>query len=135
MPGFAEIAARRSRVAGAVDRRWAERVRIVPMGAGKYVAATADPDRVAYEIEAPILSSPGTQSLDGVEHRKASRGIAAGPIVLRLAPGTVAADALPRPSDRVEALDRAPVEVFEVAGPPQTDGAGRVLVNLVRVAT
>jgi hypothetical protein len=118
----------------ALDRAFAETIRLMPMRPGGYAEAVPDPDRAERQVLAIITERPErTRTVDNAVGRDFDR--------MFVMAGTVASidaarlgDEWPKVGDRVVALERPQTPVFEITA-IESDGLARVLLSLVRIMT
>jgi hypothetical protein len=116
----------------ALDRVFAETIRLVPMLAGGYTAPLVDPDRAERLVPAIISETPERKhTVRNAVGRDFDPAIVLADTVASIDSARLGGD-LPRPGDRVIAVDRPEAPAFEITV-VESDGLARVLLSLVRI--
>lgn len=116
----------------ALDRVFAETVRIVPMRAGGYAAGVPDPDRTERQVPAIITETPARmRTVENSVGRDFDRTVVTADTVASIDQARLGAE-WPKVGDLVIAVDRPENPTFEIAA-VESDGLARVLLSLVRM--
>ncbi len=124
---------RAARLTGAADRASSERLTLFPMVAGRYTAATADPDRHELTVSGVVLESFSAMRLnDNVVGRDFNTQVAVAPIGVFISIDDLASAIFKR-ADRIQRLDRPGQPLLEIVR-ADANGAGRIVFRCVRIA-
>jgi len=126
-------ASRLSRLDEAIDKHFAERLRVLPRApaAGEYSADQVDPDRAEFEVQGRLHIGRGQADLGGDGTRMWSTKILVGEAMAEISDARMPAGFEFRKGDRIEALDRGINFVVETADPHEQ---GLVVVKLSRAS-
>lgn len=118
----------------ALDRAFAETVRLVPMRSGGYADAAPDLDRAERQVLAIITERPDRKrTVENAVGRDFDRALVMAETVASIDAGRLGGE-WPKVGDRVILLDRPDQPAFEITV-VESDGLARVLLSLVRNVT
>jgi hypothetical protein len=118
----------------ALDRAFAETVRLVPMRPGGYAEAVSDPDHSERQVLAIITERPDRKrTVQNAVGRDFDRAIVMADTVASIDAMRLGGE-WPKVGDRVILLDRPDYPAFEITV-VESDGLARVLLSLVRNVT
>lgn len=114
----------------ALDRAFAETIRLVPMRPGGYAEAVPDPDRAERQVLAIITERPDRKrTVQNAVGRDFDRAIVMADTVASIDVMRLGSE-WPKVGDRVILLDRPDQPAFEITV-VESDGLARVLLSLV----
>lgn len=116
----------------ALDRVFAETIRLIPMRAGGYAAGNPDPDRAGRQVAAIITETPARmRTVENSVGRDFDRTVVTADTMASIDQARLGAE-WPKVGDLVIAVDRLDTPSFEVTA-VESDGLARALLSLVRV--
>lgn len=126
--------ARLATLDGAVDKQFAERLRVVPHApaAGEYSTAQPDPERPEFEIDGRLITgNRGEGDVGGDGTRMWNIKLLLGEAMVEITRTRLPAGFTFRKDDRIEALDRGENYIVETADPHEQ---GLVVLKLSRAS-